>query len=72
MRDLIWLGPDREVYTVNIIEEPWDEGRGTLTIVFRCARTGWTGATEIDSSDPGLAQGTHDLPVLLRKARATG
>jgi hypothetical protein len=72
MRNLIWLGPDREVYTVTVLEEPWDEGRETLTIVFRCERTGWLGATELNASEDALAVGIDDLPLLLKKARASG
>ena len=69
---MIWLAPDREVYSVSIIEEPFDEGRSTVTVVFRCDRTGWMGATELDAATVGSAPGADDFPLLLRRARATG
>ena len=47
MREMIWLAPDREVYSVSVLEEPWDEGQTTVTVVFRCDRTGWIGATAV-------------------------
>lgn len=72
MREMIWLAPDREVYSVTIIEEPWDEGRTTLTVVFRCDRTGWMGATEMDTSTLGASLGAEDFPLLLKRARASG
>lgn len=72
MRDLIWLAPDREVYTVSVIEEPWDEGHGTATIVFRCDRTGWTGAIGFEAAGLTGSMVTEDLPLLLRHARARG
>ena len=72
MREIIWLAPDREVYNVSILEEPWDEERSTLSIVFRCERTGWIGATQMDAASPGSAPGPADFPLLLRRARAGG
>jgi hypothetical protein len=69
---MIWLAPDREVYTVTFMEEPWDEGRETLTVVFQCGRTGWTGATEVDASQDNLAVGVDDLALLLKRARDSG
>jgi hypothetical protein len=72
MAEMIWLAPDREVYTVTTVEEPWDEGPSTLTVVFRCDRTGWMGATELDTNMLGTSPGTEDFPLLLRRARAGG
>lgn len=72
MRELIWLAPDREVYSVSILEEPWDEGKATVTIVFRCGRTGWIGATEMDTSEDFSGIGADDLPLLLKRAKDSG
>jgi hypothetical protein len=72
MREMIWLAPDREVYSVSIIEEPWDEGRSTVTVVFRCDRTGWLGATELDTAAVVGPLGADDFPLLLKRARTSG
>ena len=72
MREMIWLAPDREVYTVAILEEPWDAEQATVTVVFRCGRTGWMGATEMDTAEDLSGLGGEDLPLLLKRARAGG
>jgi hypothetical protein len=72
MRSLVWLGPDREVYTVSILEEPFDAGTDTHTLVFQCGRTGWTGATAIDTGADFTSFAGDDLVVLLQRAKRVG
>lgn len=70
MGELIWVGPDGQVYTVSVLEEPWDKDRPTMTIVFRSLSTGWVGATELDTGADASSIAADDFPVLLRRAKA--